>query len=62
MINHDNPFIDYTIEFWKERGIELNRAEAREAIDNICGFFRMLAEWDAEASAENHDAKPEVEG
>ena len=37
--------IKETIEFWQTRGFTMSEDEAKEAILNTTGFFRVLAEW-----------------
>jgi hypothetical protein len=47
---HSEKFIDETIEFWDPRfGRHLSREDAGQIIDNLSGFFKLLAEWDAAA-------------
>ena len=41
------PIINDTITFWQEKtGRTLTQEEAREAIENISGFFQILYEWE----------------
>ncbi|MBD3305399.1 hypothetical protein GF348_03420 [candidate division KSB3 bacterium] len=60
MANHKKPqalehvrqddIIDETIAFWeKKTGYRMNREEAREAMNNMNGFFQVLSEWDTES-------------
>jgi hypothetical protein len=40
--------IDQTLEFWQARSPQtLTREDAREIIENVTGFFRILQEWEA---------------
>ncbi len=42
---NDN-LIDRTIETWKPRhDRDLSREDARQIVDNVTGFFSILAEW-----------------
>ena len=53
-INHD--LIDRTLETWQPRiDHPLSRDDARQIIDNVSGFFSILAEW-AKADAPNDHA------
>jgi len=53
-----NPdFIDRTLEFWRTRSSRPRTPEdARQAIENIAGFFRILLEWDASEGGAATDA------
>jgi len=36
-----------TVEFWSDRtGETITVEDAREIIENVTGFFRVLSEWD----------------
>ena len=38
--------IDHTVAFWSDlSGKNVNIEDARQAIDNIVGFFRVLESW-----------------
>jgi hypothetical protein len=38
--------LDGTLQFWRPRlSEELTREDARQIVDNIAGFFSILAEW-----------------
>jgi hypothetical protein len=42
-----SEFLDETIAFWQPRAKRtLTREDAREIIENLTGFFRVLDEWD----------------
>ncbi|WP_049823788.1 hypothetical protein [Bradyrhizobium sp. WSM2254] len=42
-------FLDETIAFWGPKyGRELTREDARQIIENMTGFFKLLHEWDEE--------------
>ncbi len=42
-----NQLIDRTLEFWQTRTSHtLTREDAREMVENITGFFRILREWE----------------
>jgi len=42
---NDN-LIDRTREVWKRRlGSDLSREDARQIVENVTGFFSILAEW-----------------
>jgi len=43
-----NQLIDRTLEFWQARFSQtLTREDARDIIENVTGFFRVLLKWDA---------------
>ncbi len=60
----DPAFLDKTIAFWQPRTARaLTREDARQMIENMTGFFQVLAEWDAKAKAahaasESHTETP----
>jgi hypothetical protein len=40
--------INETAQFWSKRtGRELSEEDARQIIENMTGFFRVLSEWEA---------------
>ena len=42
----NNNLIDRTIETWQPRlDRDLNREDARQIVENVTGFFSILAEW-----------------
>lgn len=46
----NRDFLDRTLQFWQPRSPqELTLEDARQIVDNISGFFRILAEWAAAA-------------
>lgn len=51
-----DQLIDRTLEFWQTRTSHtLTREDAREMVENITGFFRILREWDvADQAAATH--------
>ncbi|MCK4856510.1 MAG: hypothetical protein KAT58_00930 [candidate division Zixibacteria bacterium] len=49
--NHD--ILGLTAEFWSQRCCQpICTDDAREIIDNITGFFDILARWDREAESD----------
>ena len=52
----DDDLIDRTLETWQPRvDHPLSRDDARQIIENVSGFFSILAEW-AKADASNNHA------
>jgi hypothetical protein len=52
----DDDLIDRTLETWQPRiDRPLSRGDACQIIDNVSGFFSILAEW-AKADASNNSA------
>lgn len=52
----DDDLIDRTLETWQPRiDHPLSRDDARQIIENVSGFFSILAEW-AKADASNDRA------
>lgn len=50
-----SDLIDQTIRLWKGcSGVAISREDAREMINNINGFFEVLAGWDLKTHDENH--------
>lgn len=42
----DGAFLDRTAQLFDQRtGRKLNREDARQIVENVTGFFRLLAEW-----------------
>ena len=42
--------IEHTLEVWQPRtSLSLTREDARQIVENVTGFFRLLLAWDAEA-------------
>ena len=59
MATIDPTFLDKTVAFWQPRTArKLTREDARQMIENISGFFRVLAEWDAKAGARAAQPSP----
>ena len=56
-----NQLIDRTLEFWQTRTSHtLTREDAREMVENITGFFRILREWevaDEPAATQRNESK-----
>ena len=51
MESNETDIFKKTIEFWnKKYGIELSQDDAREAVHNVAGFFKVLQEWKNKAS------------
>ena len=43
----DEAFLEQTGRLFEARvGRPLSTEDARQIVDNVCGFFRILAEWD----------------
>jgi len=57
----DEAFLDRTIELFQARTDRtLTREDAREMIENVTGFFRILGEWNrAEQESQNPDPAEE---
>ena len=52
----DDDLVDRTLETWQPRvDHPLSRDDARQIIENVSGFFSILAEW-AKADASNDHA------
>lgn len=52
----DDNLIDRTLEIWQPRvDHPLSRDDAHQIIENVSGFFSILAEW-AKADASNNNA------
>ncbi|MER9124424.1 hypothetical protein NKH81_15245 [Mesorhizobium sp. M0959] len=48
----DGAFLDRTAQLFEQRtGRKLNREDARQIVENVTGFFRLLAEWQNMESA-----------
>jgi hypothetical protein len=61
---NDN-LIDRTVAVWERRlERDLSREEARQIVENVTGFFNILAEWSqAEMPrSANDNVRPEVRG
>lgn len=56
--------IDRTIELWQPRlQHDLSREDARQIVENVAGFFTILAEWSqAETSTLNRNDTSELPG
>lgn len=50
MAKIDPIFLDRTIAFWQGRASrDLNREDARQIVENLTGFLRILSDWDSPA-------------
>ena len=59
----DPAFLDKTIAFWQPRiSRKLTREDARQMVENVTGFFQVLAEWDAKSKAARAAAEPPSQG
>ena len=59
MAQYSPELIEQTISVFKSRtGRVISREEARQAVENISGFFSVLQEW---AEAETGKAAPNIE-
>jgi len=56
----DKDTIAHTMDFWKARSRRtLSEEDARQMVENVTGFFRILSEWAAaEARAPEVDPSP----
>ncbi|KUM25903.1 hypothetical protein AU467_23925 [Mesorhizobium loti] len=42
----DNALLDRTVQLFEARtGRSLSKEDARQIVENVSGFFRILAEW-----------------
>jgi len=54
-----SDLIDQTIYVWRGRsGGAISREDAREMINNISGFFEVLAAWELTIHSKNHHQSP----
>lgn len=52
MDRRSEDILDKTIAFWQPRtSRRLSREDARQMIENVSGFFSVLAEWEAKDRA-----------
>ncbi len=59
MLTDNDKAIRDTIDFWLERtGTRISRESAREIVENVSGFFRMLSEWDQHATETKTEPPP----
>jgi hypothetical protein len=50
-----SDLIDQTIHLWRGRSEgAISREDAREMINNVSGFFEVLADWDLNTHSKNH--------
>jgi hypothetical protein len=58
-LGEQNDFIEETRAFWQSRTDRvLTREDAREIIENMTGFFRVLLEWDRAKRSKPHGGSP----
>ncbi len=58
----DDNLIDRTIETWQPRADRtLSREDGRQIIENVSGFFSILAEW-SQAEAQETASAPDSGG
>lgn len=60
----DDALLDRTVELFQTRtGRTLSKEDARQIVENLSGFFRILAEWDKadRAAPSLPHAKPPAE-
>jgi len=64
MAQYSPELIEQTISIFKHRsGAVLSHEDARQAVENIIGFFRILQEWaEAEDGDDSSEALPAVPG
>jgi hypothetical protein len=64
MAQYSPELIEQTISVFKHQsGAVLSHEDARQAAENISGFFRVLQEWaEAEDRDESSEASPAVPG
>jgi hypothetical protein len=49
-VSHNSELFGDTVRFWQKRaGRKLGDEDAREIVQNVAGFFDLLASWDAAA-------------
>ena len=57
-----DKLINRTIELWRPRLHDLSREDARQIVENVAGFFTILAEWfQAEMSTLANDTSAQTE-
>jgi hypothetical protein len=62
VLNEDNrpppeSLLDATLTIWQPRAArELSREDARQIVENIVGFFDVLARWSLADVSEDHAA------
>lgn len=55
MKNRNQDILDQAIHLWRHRtGVAISREDAKEMVNNITGFFRVLLEWDRKTYRETH--------
>lgn len=59
MAEYSSELIEQTISVFENRtGREISQEEARQAVENISGFFRVLQEWAEAESKEGGEELP----
>jgi hypothetical protein len=55
MKSTDPDLVEQTIHLWRHRtGEAISREDAKEMMNNIAGFFRVLLEWDRKIYSKSH--------
>ena len=55
--NHPPDLLDHTLAVFQPRtSRKLSREDAREIVENLTGFFRVLKDWDKKQKAGGDDA------
>jgi hypothetical protein len=55
----DKDTITHTMDFWQARSRRaLNEEDARQMVENVAGFFRILSEWAAAEAGAPGDPSP----
>ena len=65
MDERGSAFLEETVRFWRSQGAtHYTPEDARQAIQNITGFFQTLSQWSLNAKGQtvNADARPAKEG
>jgi hypothetical protein len=53
-------FLDQTVTFWQPRtSRKLTREDARQIVENVNGFFRILLEWEMASQREAAAVEPQ---
>lgn len=59
----DDAFLEKTIQLFQERtGQTLSKEDARQIVENVTGFFRILQNWDRAERCPSGQATSESEG
>lgn len=55
--------LDHVAGIWERRtGREITREDAREIVENLCGFFELLGKWDRREQANEEPGNTPEEG